>query len=191
MNTYHRPITPKPKPAPLPKKGKKPIKASGKTRKQKTNRQKLVSQISNLCRKITKWRDGCICVLSEVDGSRCNEVSQWGHVVAQGASGFLKHSLSNSFRQCGSHNTIHNHNSLIYNNWYRHKFGNRAIDMLEKASYITYYKFTIPELWEMRDNLQSLYEKRFEMNGATLEKLIEAGYYGEIIQEAWRKDGRI
>lgn len=63
--------------------------------------------------------------------------------------------------------------------------------MLEKASLVTFHKFTIPELWEMRDNLQALYERRFQMNGATLEQLVEAGYYGEIIQEAWRKDGRI
>ena len=183
MNTYAR-VTPKPKPAPK-------VKAT-RPRKQKTNRQKLINQLSDLCRQITTWRDGCTCVLSSVDGGRCNEVSQWGHVIPQGGSGYLRHSLSNSFRQCGSHNKIHDKiNPLIYLNWYRKKFGNRAFDMLEQASMITYHRFTIPDLWEMRDNLQDLYEKRFEMNGATLEQLVEAGYYGEIIAEAWRKDGRI
>ncbi len=179
LNTLPRP---KPKPAPRVK---------GRKRKAKTNRQKIVIEISNLCRAITTWRDGCICVLSGVDGARCNEVSQWGHVVAQGGSGYLKHNLSNSFRQCGSHNKIHNDNPLIYTNWYRRTFGNRASDMLEEASKKTYHKFAVPELREMRDMLYELYDNRFAMNGATLEELVAAGYYGDIIREAWLKDGRI
>lgn len=170
----------------------KPVKqAKEKKPRQRTNRQKLVAEISNLCREITKWRDGCICVLSETDGARCNQVSQWGHVVAQGSSGYLKHSLSNSFRQCGSHNKIHNGNPLIYCNWYRDKFGTLAMDMLETASKRTYHKFSIPDLWYMRDNLKALLHNTNSMVGATLPEMIDAGYYGEIIREAWIKDGRI
>lgn len=144
-----------------------------------------------MCRQLTIWRDGCVCVLSSVDGGRCNEVSQWGHVVAQGGSGYLKHSLSNSFRQCASHNIIHNENPLIYINWYRRQFGNKALELLEEASKITYYKFSIPELWEMRDKMKSLIEQTPYMQGATMEDLVSAGYYGEIIKEAWIKDGKI
>lgn len=180
----------KPKPAPREKKKPKPIRSTQKGKPKKTNRQKLVIEISNLCREITKWRDGCVCVLSGVDG-RCNNVSQWGHVVAQGGSGYLRHNLSNSFRQCGSHNTIHNYNATIYLNWYRHKFGNKALDMLESASMVTYHKFSMADLEEMRTNLQNLYALRHEMNGATLPQLVNAGFYGDIIKEAWIKDGKI
>lgn len=176
----------------LQKSKPKPAKtAKGKPRKQKTNRQKLMAELSDLCRKITTWRDGCTCVLVDVDGGRCNNVSQWGHVIAQGGSGFLKHSLSNSFRQCGSHNKIHNNNPAIYLNWYRHKFGNLAFDLLTEASKKTYHKFAVPELWETRDFYRTIYDQRFVMNGASLAELIEAGYYGDIIREAWVKEGRI
>lgn len=159
--------------------------------KQKTNRQKLILELTRLCQQITKWRDGCICVLADVDGARCNNVSQWGHVVAQGGSGYLKHSLSNSFRQCASHNIIHNDNPLIYTNWYRETFGQKAIKMLEDASLITYHKFSIPDLWEMRDNLERLIRNTVNMQGATRAELIAAGYYGEIIKKAWIMEGRI
>lgn len=180
LNTYPRQ---KPKPA---------QKVKVKRKKQKTNRQKLLNELSNLCREITIWRDGCTCVLSNVDGGRCNSVSQWGHVIPQGGSGYLRHSLSNSFRQCASHNLIHDKiNPLIYLNWYRRKFGNKALDMLETESLKPHHKITIPELWQMRDNLRHLLDMRHAINGATIEQLVEAGYYGDIIREAWVKEGRI
>jgi len=170
----------------------KPTKADRpKKRKVKTNRQKLILEISNLCREITIWRDGCTCVLSGVDGGRCNDVSQWGHVIPQGASGYLKHNLSNSFRQCGSHNKLHTNNQLIYLNWYRHKFGNLAFDMLTEASKKTYHKFIVPDLWTMRDELKRLIESEYLMNGTDLAGLVFEGYYGSIIREAWIKEGRI
>ena len=170
----------------------KPTKADRpKKKKVKTNRQKLILEISDLCRKLTTWRDGCICVLCEVDGGRCNDVSQWGHVIPQGASGYLKHNLSNSFRQCGSHNIIHKTNQAIYLNWYRRKFGNLAFEMLTEASKKTCHKFTTPDLWEMRDELKDLVGKTYLMAGAGIADLVYQGYYGSIIREAWIKEGRI
>lgn len=176
------PFMPKPKPSP---------KTKGKPKKQKTNRQKLIAEISDLCRKLTIWRDGCTCVLSGVDGGRCNDVSQWGHVIPQGASGFLKHSLSNSFRQCGSHNKLHVTNQIVYLNWYTRTFGKRAFDLLTEASKVTYHKFYINDLWEMRDNLNLLWDNRTTLTGANMTELVYAGYYGDIIREAWVKDGKI
>ena len=160
-------------------------------KKVKTNRQKLILEISDLCRKLTTWRDGCICVLCEVDGGRCNDVSQWGHVIPQGASGYLKHNLSNSFRQCGSHNKIHTNNQAIYLNWYRRKFGNLAFEMLTEASKKTYHKFTVPDLWQMRDELKKLVDNTYLMAGTDIAGLVFEGYYGSIIREAWIKEGRI
>ena len=160
-------------------------------KKVKTNRQKLILEISDLCRKLTTWRDGCICVLCEVDGGRCNDVSQWGHVIPQGASGYLKHNLSNSFRQCGSHNIIHKTNQAIYLNWYRRKFGNLAFEMLTEASKKTYHKFTVPDLWQMRDELKKLVDNTYLMAGTDIAGLVFEGYYGSIIREAWIKEGRI
>ena len=126
-----------------------------------------------------------------MDGVRCNDVSQWGHVIPQGASGYLKHNLSNSFRQCGSHNKIHTNNQAIYLNWYRRKFGNLAFEMLTEASKKTYHKFTTPDLWEMRDELKKLVGKTYLMAGAGIADLVYQGYYGSIIREAWIKEGRI
>lgn len=170
----------------------KPTKADRpKKKKVKTNRQKLILEISDLCRKLTTWRDGCICVLCEVDGGRCNDVSQWGHVIPQGASGYLKHNLSNSFRQCGSHNKIHTNNQAIYLNWYRRKFGNLAFEMLTEASKKTYHKFTVPDLWQTRDELKYLLDNIYLIEGTDISGLVFEGYYGSIIREAWIKEGRI
>lgn len=167
-------------------------KAKEKPRKTKTSRQKLILQLSDLCRQITIYRDACTCVLSKVDGVRCNDVSQWGHVIPQGESGFLKHSLSNSFRQCGSHNTIHKYNQIIYLEWYRETFGNTAIKMLKDASQVTYHKFTIQDLIDRREEYKRMLEDLKRRIGfETMESMIVKGYYGEVIQKAWIKDGKI
>ena len=103
-------------------------------RKNKTERQMYKEALDSLCQLITIWRDGCTCVLSEVDGSKCSHVSNWGHVIPQGGSAFLVYELSNSFRQCASHNKIHDDvNPLIYTEWYSAKWGRRALAMLNKA----------------------------------------------------------
>lgn len=47
------------------------------------------------------------------------------------------------------------------------------------------------ELIELLPKVVWLYQNRYSMNGASLAELISAGYYGEIIREAWIKEGRI
>ena len=165
--------------------------AKGKRKSKKTPRQLLILELSDLCRKITIWRDGCNCVLSDTDGARCNDVSQWGHVIPQGASGYLKHNLSNSFRQCGSHNTIHKYSQIVYLDWFRQTFGNRAFEMLKEASLKTYHQFSILDLRELRDSYKELLQNTAVMSLSSFEDKVEAGYYGNIIRDAWIKDARI
>lgn len=172
-------------PAPKPTKQKKA------KRKLKNPRKALLKEIDKMCRQLTIWRDGCVCVLSDVDGGRCDRVSQWGHVIPQGASGYLKHNLSNSFRQCATHNLLHRSNQAIYLNWYRHKFGSKAFDALTEESKKTYHKFTMADLEEIRDNLHELIGNTYMMGGATLEQLVDAGYYGSVIRSTWVAEGRI
>ena len=149
--------------------------------------------LDSLCRLITTWRDGCTCVLANVDGSKCSHISQWGHVVPQGGSAFLIYELSNSFRQCSSHNKIHDDaNPLIYTEWYRGKWGHRALEMLKQAQIDNRnFDYDTADLRNMVIEYSDLYDMRFSFSTATLEDKVEAGFYGKLIREAWIKDGRI
>jgi len=146
--------------------------------------------LDSLCRLITIWRDGCTCVLSEVDGSKCSNVSQWGHVIPQGGSAYLVYELSNSFRQCSSHNKIHDDvNPLIYPDWYAGKWGSRALRMLKDAQ--RHDDYQTAELRDMVITYSDLYDMRFSFSSSTITDRVEAGFYGSIIREAWIKEGRI
>ena len=146
--------------------------------------------LDSLCRLITTWRDGCTCVLSEVDGGKCSNVSQWGHVIPQGGSAYLVYELSNSFRQCSSHNKIHDDvNPLIYPDWYANKWGSRALKMLKDAQ--RHDDYETAELRDMVITYSDLYDMRFSFSSSTLADKVEAGFYGSIIREAWIKEGRI
>lgn len=158
-----------------------------------SERKTLDRQIDKLCREITHWRDGLQCVLRHLDGGHCSDVIQWSHVIAQGSSKFLQQSLSNAFDTCSSHNIMHNGAPILYLNWYAAKFGKRALEMLEAERLAHYGKwagFTIVELRERKEHYERLYEERryVDLNIFTL---VSLGYYGEIIKEAWIKDGRI
>jgi len=159
----------------------------------KTKTQIYKMALDRLCQLITEWRDGCKCVLEESDGVRCGNVSQWGHVIPQNSGSFLVYELSNSFRQCNSHNMIHDkRNPDIYFSWYAAKWGHKAKDMLNQA-----WKENIGvdwsdvDYWNKLIELSDLYEMRYSFGTATLEEKVEAGFYGSIIREAWIKDGRI
>jgi len=159
-------------------------------RKNKTDRQMYKEALDSLCRLITTWRDGCTCVLSEVDGGKCSNVSQWGHVIPQGGSAYLVYELSNSFRQCSSHNKIHDDvNPLIYPDWYANKWGSRALKMLKDAQ--RHEDYETAELRDMVITYSDLYDMRFSFSSSTLADKVEAGFYGSIIREAWIKEGRI
>jgi hypothetical protein len=159
-------------------------------RKRQTDRQLLNMALDQLCRMLTTWRDGCSCVLVKFDGGRCGGVSQWGHVVPQGSCSYLVHELSNSFRQCENHNGIHRFVQLPFHVWYKDVFGEAALSLLDKSrqEHVS-YKFGIVELREKLAHLNFLYQSRFTV-GLRLKDLVSFGYYGEIIKEAWKKEGK-
>ncbi len=146
-----------------------------------------------LCKMVIEWRDGVTCVLADVDGSACSIIPNWGHVIPQGGSAFLVYELSNSFRQCSAHNLIHDKvNPEIYLGWYGQKWGKLARTML-KDSQIEHRNqgFGVSDLKDKLGDLNVLYDLRFSFSGSSIEQLVEAGYYGEIIQGAWVKEGKI
>lgn len=161
-------------------------------RKRQTDRQLLCMALDELCRLITTCRDGCNCVLAETDGQRCSGGSQWGHVVPQGSSSYLIYNLSNSFRQCESHNGIHRFVQLTFHLWYKNTFGELALDLLEKTQRENpSYKPSIPDLKDKLSLLNYLYENRYYLTNTSMEGKVGALYYGDIIRDAWVKEGRI
>lgn len=159
----------------------------------KTKKQMYEAACDQLCRMIVEWRDGCICVLVGIDGGKCSTIPNWGHVIPQNGSAYLVYNLSNSFRQCSAHNIIHAQvNPLLYPQWYGMKFGNRAKEMLSQAQ-IDHRNEGLNEneLFSKLVELSDLYDMRHSFGTATLEEKVEAGFYGDIIREAWIKDGRI
>lgn len=159
----------------------------------KTDRQLYQEALDQLCRLITTWRDGCTCVLSSVDGAKCSAQSQWGHVIPQGGSAMLVYELSNSFRQCSAHNKIHDKvNPMIYFDWYSETFGHRALKMLKNAQIqFRGVGHSEADLRNMVIAYFDLYDMRFSFSTATTQDKVEAGYYGQVIREAWIKEGKI
>jgi len=161
-------------------------------RKNKTDKQMIEAACDLLCRLLVEWRDGVTCVLANVDGVACSRVPNWGHVIPQGGSAYLVYELSNSFRQCSAHNIIHDKvNPEIYLEWYSQSWGRLARKML-KESQIDHSGQGLNEVDLMirLTQLNELYALRYSFGSATIEEKVQAGFYGEIIREAWIKEGR-
>lgn len=159
----------------------------------KTDKQMRELACDELCRRIVEWRDGVVCVLADIDGSKCSAIPNWGHVIPRGGSAMLVYELSNSFRQCSAHNIIHDKiNPLLYGKWYQAKWGKRAHDMLEAAQRENIGKhLSAEDLHNTLVELSDLYDLRWSFAGASIEDMVASGFYGTIIQVAWIKDGRI
>lgn len=180
-------MTPKPKPERKPK---------GKRTFSKPRRKVLEMQLEAIVKQIVFWRDGGQCVEREIDGGRCGNVMQWGHFIPRARSKYLKYDLA-TFVQCNNHNLIHDSRKTgggdpVFGLWFTKKFGITALEMLSRTQRenIDSKDRTIPELEEMLEHYDNLYQDRYYVSLDT-PSLVKAGYYGEIIKEAWIKDGRI
>lgn len=161
--------------------------------KNKTKKQMYEAALYQLCRLIAEWRDGCTCVLADVDGKACSIVPNWGHVIPQGGSAFLVYEPSNWFRQCSAHNIIHDKvNPLIYTEWYAATWGRQALQMLKQAQIDNRnHGLNEMDLWNKLIELSDLYDLRHGFSSSSIAEKVEAGFYGTIIREAWIKEGRI
>jgi hypothetical protein len=142
-----------------------------------------------LMRELVAWRDGVTCVTPT---GRCSNVPQWGHVIPQGANSYLVYNLSNSFRQCSNHNFEHSRDNQLYYDWYRQAWGHTAWRMLNEVKEAN--RINTLTLWSylnLRQELWDLYDSRYKYSVHNREVLVEAGFFGPIIKEAWVKDGRI
>lgn len=149
----------------------------------------LEEALDDICRLITEWRDGVTCVINT---SECGGVSQWGHVIPQGSNSWLKHNLSNSFRQCANHNGLHQRVQAPYYLWYSSTFGKKSFQALDdERKAVSRYSWTPAEMRERLIEYNYLYGTRFMHAGDSLGELIDAGYYGDIIRKVWVEEGRI
>ncbi len=155
--------------------------------KKKTELQLIKEALDVVTRAIVFWRDGAQCVLKGLDGVHCGGIETWGHVVAQGQSGHLVYSLSNSAVQCQFHNGAHRFDQYIYHKWYRLQFGYDAFEFLyaEKEAH-RICEYNITDYKEMLYTYNDMYQNRY---GVPLEfsSLIANNYYGDIIRKAWKR----
>ena len=126
-----------------------------------------------------------------MDGQKCREGVQWGHVVPQGKSPKLVYDLGNVFPQCPNHNLMHYRKDPMYNNWYTVQWGETAFnDLCMFLRENTGKKYSLVDLEEMICKYEKMLEEKNYVNHNTKE-LVSKGYYGEIIRNAWMKDGKI
>lgn len=152
----------------------------------KTDKQMYEAALDEICRLLTAWRDGVMCV---IHGFGCGNTPQWGHVVPQGANSYLVYELGNGFQQSDTCNLIHRMVQAPYYDWYRNTWGARAYKMLIEAWQTQ--KGGRKDLASLLLRYVDLYMNRHKYSITNKAELVRDGYYGEIIQEAWRKDGRI
>jgi len=179
--------------APHPKPDKK---AKGKRTMTKPRRKVLNAQLEAIVKQIVFWRDGGQCVEREIDGGRCGNVMQWGHFIPRARSKYLKYDLA-TFVQCNNHNLIHDSRKPgggdpVFGLWVTKKFDVGALEALSltQRMNIDGKDRTIPELEEMLAYYDELYQNRYYASLDTA-SLVAAGYYGEIIKQAWKDEGRI
>ena len=178
-------------PCPKPVRERKPRKA-----KVIPRRKQLEQQLEAIVKLIVFWRDGCQCVEHEIDGGRCGGKLNWGHFIPRSRSKYLKYDLA-TFVQCDSHNLIHDSRKTgggdpIFGLSFVQTFGVAALEALSKAQreHIDGKVQTILELEELLTHYDDLYQCQYFVN-TDIPSRIAAGYYGEIIKNAWIKEGRI
>ena len=83
-------------------------------------------------------------------------------------------------------------NPEIYLEWYRSTWGALALRMLKQSQIDNRgLHLNDGQLKEKLDELNELYDMRWSFGTASLEEKVQAGFYGNIIREAWTKEGRI
>lgn len=166
-------IHPKPKPVKQAKEKREPI---------AKRRRILEKQIEAIVKLIIAWRDGQVCVMGNLDGSRCGNGLMWNHYIAQVQSPWMRHDLGNVFWGCGNHNLLDKHGDPILGIWVQKTFGSVAVISLrnEAKSHVG-KKRTEFELEKLLAHYDELYQNRYYVE-LTLEGLVRGGYYGEIIK---------
>jgi len=157
---------------------------------------KSAAKIEAIVKMIVFWRDGGECVEKEIDGGRCGGKMNWGHFIPRSRSKFLKYDLA-TFVQCDSHNLIHDSRKTgggdpIFGLWFTKKFGVLALERLSEIQreHIDGKNHAVSELEEMLAHCDKLYQNRFYVNLDTA-SLVNGGYYGNHVREAWIQEGRI
>lgn len=145
------------------------------------NKDIVLKQLEDICRRLAFWRDGGICIEQEIDGGRCGGAIQWGHFIPRQQSKYLKYSLSNTFCQCSNHNGLHHHGAQTMGAWYSAKFGEQAHVLIDKmARENVGAKILVSDYRERLEYYIRLYENRPALHD--LGTLIQLGYYGDVPQ---------
>lgn len=142
----------------------------------------LEKQIEAVVKLIVAWRDGQVCVLSNIDGARCGNGLMWNHIIGQNQSRWLRLDLGNVVFGCGNHNMLDFHGDKTLWLWYVKTFGVTVAEAMqaEKMRHIG-EKYQLCELEDMLAHYDNLYQNRHTA-ALTREGLVRGGYYGEIVK---------
>lgn len=161
----------------------KPVKQAKVKRVPIAKRRKILEkQIEAIVKMIIAWRDGQVCVMGSIDGSRCGNGLMWNHYIAQGQSSWMRHDIGNVFWGCGNHNQLDKYGDPILGIWVQKTFGSvTVIALRDEAKAHVGKKRTEYELEELLAHYDDLYQNRYTAE-LTLEGLVRGGYYGEIVK---------
>ena len=129
-------------PAPKPKKQKK------------SERKRLDDECMEYLKQIVRLRDKT-CV---TPSSSCYGHLTASHWVKRG-KGKCRYDLRNVNCQCQGCNGRHNHYASNYNNYMRRKYGEEVMVELDQMGELNGWKWSIPELRDIRDGLKAEYER--------------------------------
>ena len=155
---------PKPKPTPRPKKTPKPLKRSYIKAKPKAERRKfsqsertlLEDELDKVCSEYVRLRDKkCVCC-----GSTYR--LECGHFVKRSNQFLRFDTVYNLNAQCHRCNGLHNSDRSAYTTYLVRKHGAGIVEVLKKASPLTHFSWSIPELREM---LQRMKQKLSDLKG--------------------------
>lgn len=155
---------PKPKPAPRPKKLPKPLKRSYIKAKPKALRRKLSksertlleAELDRVCSEYVRLRDGECVTCHTTRNLTCS------HFVKR-SNQFLRYDTKYNLNcQCKYCNEAHNSDQTAYSKYLAKKHGVGLVEVLKKASPVTHFSWSIPELREM---LQRMKQKLADLKG--------------------------
>jgi hypothetical protein len=135
-------MPPKPKPTKQPKQKK---------RRPKTARQLLDAECMEFLKRIVRLRDqGCV-----TPDSSCGGYLTASHWQKRGKQ-LTRYDIRNVNCQCANHNGRHNRYACYYDAYMLQKYGaDVCLELAQKAS-VNAHKWTLPELFNIRDALKSV-----------------------------------
>ena len=130
---------------------------------QKTERKKLDDECMELLKYIVRLRDKR-CV---THGDSCGGYLTASHWKPRGQKQ-VRYDLRNVNCQCSNCNQRHNHYTSFYDTYMHDHYGEEVCQELNLKASVVAWKWTIPELWNIRDALKIYYDDLVRQNEKSL-----------------------